>query len=131
MRKMKYERRHLRRITMQDKHCVIGWCYAYEEVVPTAKFTPERKKALIERIKKRKYNFNHFDHEMLGCAPVYDDNVMCVLTKSQFDDVMNEAYKEIPRGPRLMPQDVITIPPKNGVLYEKEKFINQEMENNV
>jgi hypothetical protein len=36
---------------------------------------------------------------------------------------MSEAYKEIPRGPRLMPMDVITIPVKNGVLYEKEKFI--------
>ena len=107
---------------MQNKHCVIGWCYAYEEVVPTVTFTPERKKALIERIKKRKYNFNHFDHEMLGCAPVYDDKVMCVLTKAQFDNVMNEVYKDIPRGQRLLPQDVITRAPKNGVLYEKEKF---------
>lgn len=102
---------------------VVGWSDAYGNAVPTVTFTTERKKALVERIRKRKYNFNHFDHEMLGCAPVYDDKVMCVLTKSQFDDVMSEAYKEIPRGPRLMPMDVITIPVKNGVLYEKEKFI--------
>lgn len=101
---------------------VIGWGDAYDNVVPTVNFTTERKKALVERIRKRRYNFNHFDHEMLGCAPVYDDKVMCVLTKAQFDDVMSEAYKEIPRGPRLLPQDVISKSPKNGILYEKDKF---------
>lgn len=108
---------------------VVGWSDAYGGVVPTVTFTAERKKALVERIRKRRYNFNHFDHEMLGCAPVYNDKVMCVLTKAQFDDVMSEAYKEMPRGPRLLPQDVITITPKNGVLYEKEKF-QQEGDNN-
>ena len=55
-----------------------------------------------------------------------DDNVMCVLTKHQFDDVMAEAYKDIPRGQRLMPQDVITRPAKGGILYEKEKFELEE-----
>lgn len=59
----------------------VGWSDAYGNAIPIAAFTTERKKALIERIRKRKYNFNHFDHEMLGCAPVYDDGVMCVLTK--------------------------------------------------
>ena len=101
---------------------VVGWCDAYGSKIPTVTFTEDRRKALIERIKKRKYNFNHFDHEMLGCAPVYDDNVMCVLTKSQFDSVMNEVYKDIPRGARLMPIDVLHKPPKNGILYEAEKF---------
>ena len=107
---------------------VIGWSYAYDGAVPTATFTSERKKALIERIRKRKYNFNHFDHEMLGCAPVYDDRVMCVLTKAQFDSVMAEAYKDMPFPQRLIPQDVITRPTKGGILYEKEKF-DQEGEN--
>ena len=101
---------------------VVGWTDAYGGAVPAVTFTAERKKALIERIRKRRYNFNHFDHEMLGCAPVYNDKVMCVLTKSQFDDVMSEAYKDIPRGPRFLPQDAIIKPPKNGILYEKEKF---------
>lgn len=101
---------------------VVGWCYAYEAAVPTVTFTTERKKALVERIRKRKYNFNYFDHEMLGCAPVYDDKVMCVLTKAQFDNVMAEAYKDMPFPQRLMPQDVITRSAKNGILYEKEKF---------
>lgn len=109
---------------------VVGWSDAYGNAVPTVTFTAERKKALVERIRKRRYNFNHFDHEMLGCAPVYDDKVMCVLTKAQFDDVMSEAYKEIPRGPRLLPQDVITTTTKNGVLYEKEKFAEEGGNNN-
>lgn len=109
---------------------VIGWTDAYGGAVPTVTFTVERKRALVERIRKRRYNFNHFDHEMLGCAPVYDDKVMCTLTKSQFDDVMNEAYKEIPRGQRLLPQDVITRPAKNGVLFEKEKFEQEGDDNN-
>lgn len=108
---------------------VVGWTDAWGEAVPTATFTSERRKALIERIRKRRYNFNHFDHEMLGCAPVYQDKVKCVLTKSQFDDVMREAYGDMRLGPRLLPQDVITQPAKNGILFEKEKFI-QEGEHN-
>ena len=108
---------------------VVGWSDAYGGAVPTVTFTAERRKALVERIRKRKYNFNHFDHEMLGCAPVYNDKVMCVLTKAQFDSVMDEAYGDMRRGPRLMPQDIITRPSKNGVLYEKEKF-EQEGDNN-
>jgi hypothetical protein len=109
---------------------VVGWSDAYGNAVPTVTFTAERKKALVERIRKRRYNFNHFDHEMLGCAPVYDDRVMCVLTKKQFDDVMSEVYKDMPRGQRLLPQDVITKPMKNGILFEKDKFAAEGDGNN-
>ena len=109
---------------------VVGWTDAFGNAVPTAAFTTERKRALVERIRKRKYNFNHFDHEMMGCAPVYDDKVMCVLTKAQFDSVMDEAYGDMRRGPRLMPQDVITRPVKNGILYEKDKFAEEGENNN-
>jgi hypothetical protein len=38
---------------------------------------------------------------------------------------MSEVYKDIPRGIRLMPQDVIIRPPKNGILYEKDKFAEE------
>ena len=109
---------------------VTGWTDAYGGAVPTVTFTAERRKALVERIRKRKYNFNHFDHEMLGCAPVYNDKVMCVLTKAQFDSVMDEAYGDMRRGPRLLPQDVITTPVKNGILFEKEKFAAEGENNN-
>lgn len=109
---------------------VVGWTSAWDGAVPTVTFTTERKKALVERIRKRRYNFNHFDHEMLGCAPVYDDKVMCVLTKPQFDDVMSEAYKEMPRGQRFLPQDAIEDTPVNGILYEKKKFYMEGESNN-
>lgn len=109
---------------------VIGWTDCYSGVYPVVTFTEERKKALVERIRKRRYNFNFADHQFLPyCSPVYGDKVMCELTKPQWDSVMSEAYREIPRGPRLLPQDVITTTPKNGVLYEKEKF-QQEGDNN-
>ena len=102
---------------------VIGWCDLYGGSVPIASFTEDRKKALVERIRKRRYNFNHFDTMMLPfCSPVYSDKVTCEITKQQWDSVMTEAYKEIPLGQRLLPQDVITAPVKNGILFEKEKF---------
>ena len=102
---------------------VIGWTSAYDGVYPTVTFTDDRKKALVERIRKRGYNFNHNDHEMLPYGvPFYSDKVLCVLTKHQWDSVMDEAYGDMPRGPRLMPMDIIDRRPINSVLYEKEKF---------
>ena len=102
---------------------VTGWTSAYDGVYPTVNLTDDRKKALVERIRKRGYNFNHFDHEMLPYGvPFYSDKVICVLTKYQWDSVMDEAYGDMPRGPRLMPMDVIDRKPINSVLYEKEKF---------
>ena len=102
---------------------VIGWTDAYGSGYPVVTFTAERKKALIERVRKRKYNFNHADHQFLPyAAPFYDDEVICVLTKPQWDSVMSEAYGDLPRGARLMPMDIIDRQPINSVLYEKEKF---------
>jgi hypothetical protein len=110
---------------------VVGWTGAWDGHVPTVTFTEERKRALIERIRKRRYNFNHADHEFLPYAsPVFNDKTTCVLTKSQFDSVMAEAYKEMSRGQRLMPQDIITRPAKGGILYEKEKFEKEGDGNN-
>jgi hypothetical protein len=110
---------------------VVGWTDCYSGNCPVVTFTKDRKKALVERIKKRRYDFNYADHCFLPyCAPVYEDKVMCELTKQQWDDVMDEAYKEIPRSHRLLPQDVITRPAKNGVLFEKEKFEQEGEQNN-
>ena len=109
---------------------VVGWTGAWDNIVPTSTFTNEKEKALIERIRKRKYSFNQFDHEMLPYAsPVFNDNTTCILTKTQWDKVMSEAYKDIPLGQRLMPQDAIDDSPVNGILYEKKKFY-QEGDNN-
>lgn len=110
---------------------VIGWTGAWDGAVPTSPFTKEKEKALVERIRKRHYSFNQFDHEMLPYAsPVFDDKTTCVLTKPQWDNVMSEAYKDIPLGQRLMPQDVIDDKPVKGVLYEKKKFYMEGDSNN-
>ena len=106
---------------------VIGWVDAYLSDYPTATFTEEHKRALVERIRKRGYNFTYDAHQTLPyAAPLYQGKSLCVLSKAQWDEVMSEAYGDMPRGPRLMPQDVITRPPKNGILFEKEKFETEE-----
>jgi hypothetical protein len=60
----------------------------------------------------------------LICDPVF------LLSKSEWDEVLSEAYNDIPLGARLMPEDVIDIKPVNDVLYEKIKWIPKEGENN-
>ena len=108
---------------MNNRKSVVGWTSSYLSPYKTVKFTEERKMALVDRLRKRRYNVTHTDHCFLDhSAPFYDDNVLCVLTKQEFDDVMNEAYKDEPLGPRLMPEDIIDRAPVNGVLYEKAKW---------
>ena len=116
---------------MNNEMTVVGWTSAYLSNYPATHFTSERRKALIERIRKRKYNFTHTDHEFLIYgAPFYSDNVLCVLTKQEWDSVFDEAYKDIPRGARLVPEDVIDRPEINSVIYEKQKFEPKEGESN-
>ena len=108
---------------MKEIKPVTGWCSAYFSPYKQADFTKEGRQALVDRIRKRKYNFNFFDHQNLDyCSPFYEDEVICVLTKDQWNEVMNEAYRDEPFGPRLMPEDVIDRAPVNGVLYEKQKW---------
>ena len=110
---------------------VVGWTDCYSGNYPVATFTRERKKALVERIRKRRYEFNYQDHCFLPyCAPVYDDKVMCELTKNQWDSVMSEVYKDVPRGQRLLPEDAIDDKPINGTLFEKKKFYQEGDGNN-
>lgn len=110
---------------------VIGWNSCYSGDYPVVTFTEDRKKALVERIKKRKYVFNHQDHCFLPyCCPVYGDKVVCELSKAQWDSVMAEAYKDVPFGPRLLPQDAIDDKPVAGTLYEKKKFYEEGVDGN-
>ena len=108
---------------MNNIKSVIGWTGAYTSGQNTVKYTEERKRALVDRIRKRQYNFTHMDHIWLNYgAPLYADNVLCVLTKQEWDEAISEAYRDEPLGKRLMPDDVIDREPINGVLYEKEKW---------
>ena len=102
---------------------VVGWTSAFLSPHKTVKFTPERRKALVDRIRKREYDFNFNDHQYgFYCAPFYSDNVLCVLTKQELDSVIEEAYGDRPRTARLLPEDVIDRAPINEVLYEKSKW---------
>lgn len=102
---------------------IIGWASCYSGGFPVVTFTADKKQALIECIRKHKYDFNYQDYCFLPyCSPLYEDKTMCELTKAQFDSVMSEAYKEIFRKQRLLPQDVINDKPFNGVLYEDKKY---------
>ena len=106
---------------------VIGWTDTYNNNLQIVSFTASHQKALVERIRKRRYNFTFNNYQCLPyCCPVFQDNTTCILNKQQFDNVMEEAWKDIPWGARLMPMDVITTPVKNGILFEKEKFMNKE-----
>lgn len=108
---------------------IIGWTGAYTTNLPTTPFSEPRKLALVECIKHRHYNFNHFDHEYMDyCTPVYEDHKICVLTRAQFDEVMNLVYSEILIGQRLMPSDAIKRTAIDGILYEKKDFEPKEGE---
>lgn len=110
---------------------VVGWCDMYNNGRKIVSYTAEHKKALVERIRQRRYNFNFNDAQYLPyCCPVYDDGTICMLTKPQFDAAMAEAWKDMPLGARLMPMDVITIK-KNNTLFEKQKFADKEDDGNV
>ncbi len=116
---------------MTNTLAVIGWTSAYLSTYPTVPFTEARRKALIDRIRKRGYNFTHNDHQFLSyAAPFYSDNVLCVLTKHEWDSIIDEVYKDIPRGARLIPEDVIDRQEINSVIYEKQKFEPKDGENN-
>lgn len=111
---------------------VIGWTDTYGSGLQTVSFTEERKKALVERIRKRKYDFGYDAYQFVPyCCPVYEDGTICLLSKQQFDDVMQEAWKDMHKKHRLLPMDVITTPAKNGILYEKPKYEPKEGNDNV
>lgn len=111
---------------MNEDMIVIGWTDTYISSYPTAEFSEDRKKSLIERIRKRKYDFNFSDYQFLSyCCPIYSDGKICVLNKQQFDNVIKEAWNGVPRTRRLIPSDVIDDDPICGILFEKPKFKEQ------
>lgn len=111
---------------------LVGWVDAWTSPYKQTEFTEERKQLLIKCIKYRHYNFTHQSHQTLPyAAPFYSDGKLCVLNKPQWDEVMDEVYKNIPIGRRLMPFDTITRKPVNNVLYEKEKYEPKEDNTNV
>jgi hypothetical protein len=100
---------------------LLGWTSAYTSGYRTELFTKEHERLLVECIQRRHYNFNHADHMFLDyAAPYYDTGKICVLTKSEWDEVMSRAYATMTRGQRLMPEDAIKRPSIEFVLYENK-----------
>jgi hypothetical protein len=98
---------------------LLGWTSAYTSGYKTENFTKEHERLLVECIKRRHYCFNHADHMFLDyAAPYYDTGKICILTKTEFDRVMEQAYAAMPREQRLMPEDAIKRQPIEHVLYE-------------
>ena len=106
---------------------LVGWVDAWTSPYQQTELTNERKRLLIECIRYRHYNFTYQSHQTLSyAAPFYSDGKLCVLNKSQWDEVMSKAYKDIPIGRRLMPLDAITRKPIRSVLYERKKYEPKE-----
>lgn len=105
-----------------NKLKLLGWASAYTSGYNVEPFTEIHKKLLIECIQRRHYNFNHADHLYLDYAtPFYSSGKICILTKTEWDDVMRKVYANISRGHRLMPEDAIKRLPIGGVLYERKE----------
>lgn len=101
---------------------VIGWVGAHTSPYQETTFTNERRQALVECIRNRRYNFNYNDHISLPfCAPLYEDELLCILDRKQWDSVMNKAYFEIDYGPRLLPMDILEGSFRDPVLYEEKR----------
>ena len=105
---------------------VVAWTDFYESKYPTVSFTEERHKALVERVKKRHYNFSYPMFMNPYMTPVYQDGVKCELNKKQWDSVLADAYNEEPLGERLSPPDILTFK-ADGAIWEKEKFYHNMM----
>lgn len=102
---------------------VVGWTDCWNENCPTATFTTEKHKALVERVRKRQYNFTFQMLQMNPYStPVYNDGTKCLLSKSEWDNVLADAYGDARLPLRCTPMDVLTIK-KNEILWEKEKFM--------
>lgn len=113
---------------MKDKIFVMGWIDLNNDFTQVD-LDDEHKVALITRIKKRKYNFTHFTHQFLTAIPLFNDGTYCVLSKSELDDVFEKAYKDIDIDGRKMPLDEEECVMYNGILFEKQKYLDRYKEN--
>jgi len=114
---------------MNDKLFVMGWIDLNNNFVQVP-FDSVREDALITRIKKRKYNFTHFTHQFLTAIPLFNDGTYCVLSKSELDKVFEKSYKDMEISSRKMPLDEEECVAYNGVLFEKQKYLDNYKENN-
>jgi hypothetical protein len=113
---------------MNEKLFVMGWIDLNNNFTQVP-LNSVREDALVARIKKRKYNFTHFTHQFLTAIPLFNDGTYCLLTKSELDKVFEKAHKNIEIDGRKMPLDEEECVMYNGILFEKQKFLDKYKEN--
>lgn len=113
---------------MNEKLFVMGWIDLNNNFVQVP-LDSVREGALITRIKKRKYNFTHFAHQFLTAIPLFNDGTYCILSKPELDKVFEKAYKDIEIDGRKTPLDEEECVPYNGILFEKQKYLDRYKEN--
>lgn len=109
---------------------VVCWADSWNDNFPTGTFTTEKQRALVETVRKRRYNFTFQMLQMNPYStPVYNDGTKCLLTRAEWNNVLADAYGETKMPTRLTPMDVLTIK-KNEALWEKEKFLHEMVGDN-
>jgi hypothetical protein len=113
---------------MEPLH-VVGWVGAYTTPYPETSFTDKYKQALFNCIKKRRYDYTYDSLCFLPYgAPLFSNGKMCVPSRQQWEEILNDVYKEVKRTCRLTPMDVITESPIDDILFENEKVKNKFFE---
>lgn len=108
---------------------VIGWVGAYTSPYPETSFTERHRQALFNCIKKRRYDFTHDYLCFLPyAAPIFSDGKICIPSRQQWEELLNDVYVDTKRTHRLTPMDVITESPINDILFENEKAKNKFFE---
>lgn len=98
---------------------IIGWTDPYNTEFKQECFGESQRQALIGLIRKREYNFTFQDHlYMPYCTPVYKGDYYCTMSKSEFYDIISEAYKNRDVPPRKMPMDVLKKSLDKDILLE-------------
>ena len=108
-------------------YSVIGWTDAYGDY-PTTPFTEERKKALVDRIRKRKYNFkikyNKFSVLVTGNINKNADKKMCKRYKNELQSNILKLPHHGDYWTASSHTLISTVKPDYGIICDS-KFLNK------
>lgn len=106
---------------------VVGWTDIFNDDCKTVKYTKDHYKALVRVVSKRKY---YFSYQMLAynpeSTPVFDDGeyTKVELTKAQWDEVLDAAYKDTGVECRNTPADILNLRAHN-ILWESAYYLEE------
>lgn len=109
---------------------VVGWVFPYDTRFKNSELTEDKKLAIINKIRKKKYYYSWSDSQFMdGCTPMFNDYTYCNLTKPQYDEIFSEALKDYDDINRLLPIDATHTTVCDSVVWEKTKYM-EEYKNN-